>query len=165
MFLVGKVLKPQGIQGEIKILPFLDTAEEFARLTKVIINDKEYPLLSMRVSNKFVYAKLKGIEDRNAVEELRECEIFVSKKDAPKLPKGRYYIDALLGSTVWVGKEMLGTLTNILQYGSADVYEVQTVQGRVAFPLLHSLIVEINEKENKIVLDDKEFVKVAVYED
>ncbi len=165
MLLVGKVLKPQGIQGEIKILPFLDTAEEFAKLTKVIINDKEYPLLSMRVSNKFVYAKLKGIADRNTAEELRESEIFIPKKDAPKLPKGRYYIDALLGSTVWVGKEVLGTLINILQYGSADVYEVDTPQGRVAFPFLHSLIVEINEKEKKIVLNSQEFAKVAVHED
>jgi len=165
MLKVGKVLKPQGIAGEIKILPYLDTPEQFAKLDTITIQDKAYTPLSIRIEGKYAFAKLKGIVDRNLAEGLRDKEIFISKASAPKLPKGRYYIDNLLGAQVWLGADLLGELINISQYGSADVYQVQSTKGKVSFPLLNVLIVEIDEKEGKIILEPKEFEKVAVYED
>ena len=165
MLLVGKVLKPQGIAGEMKILPYLDTPEEFAKLSKIIIQDKEYAPLSVRISEKHIFVKLKGVSNRSAAEQFRDQEVFISKANAPKLPQGRYYIDNLIGCKVWVGNKLLGELENILQYGSADVYEVATAKGKVSFPLLNILITKISDTEGIIELDPKEFEKVAVYED
>ena len=165
MLLVGKVLKPQGVLGEVKILPYLDAPEEFAKLKAIAIEGKEYTPLSLRVSDKYIFAKLQGINDRSAAEQLRDKEIFTDKANAPKLPQGRFYIDNLLGCKVWLGKDLLGELVDISQYGSADVYEVATAKGKVSFPLLNSLIIKISDTEGIIELDPKEFEKVAVYED
>ena len=105
MLLIGKILKPQGITGEIKILPFLDAPPEFCKVKKLIIQNREYAPLSLRVSGEYVFAKLSGIKDRNMAEALRGQDIFVRKEDAPKLPQGKYYIDSLLGSEVWAERK------------------------------------------------------------
>lgn len=165
MFLIGKVVKPQGIMGEIKVLPFLDSPNEFCKIAKLNIGSSMYIPTSVRVSGDFVFLKLEGITDRDNAELLRDKQIFVSKNDMPPLPKDRYYISDVIGSLVWVGDKLLGKVKDISQYGSADIYEVDSEKGRVLFPLLTSLIVDIDVQNKKIVLNASEFSKVAVYED
>ena len=38
MLVIGKVLKPQGIKGEIKILPLLDSAESFSKIKAIVFH-------------------------------------------------------------------------------------------------------------------------------
>ena len=39
--IVGTVLKPQGIRGELKIKPFTDSAETFAEFKRVFLDGEE----------------------------------------------------------------------------------------------------------------------------
>ena len=46
---IGEVLKPQGIRGEIKIKTFTDFPEDVKTFGVVYIDEKEYKILSFRV--------------------------------------------------------------------------------------------------------------------
>ena len=45
---IGEVLKPQGVRGEIKVKPLLDDAADMRSFKKVYIGGKEYKVLSCR---------------------------------------------------------------------------------------------------------------------
>ena len=45
--IVGEVLKPQGIRGEIKVKPFTDCAEDFKRFKRIFLDGEEYKILSV----------------------------------------------------------------------------------------------------------------------
>lgn len=165
MLVIGKVLKPQGIKGEIKILPLLDSAESFSKIKAIIIDETNYSVDKCRVSGNFVYLKLSNVNSMSEAEALRSKDILIDNAIAPELEEGRYYIDNLIGCNVFTEEDFVGTLSSIYQYGSADVYELTSPNGKVLFPFLKKLISKVDIENKKINLIAEEFHKVAVYED
>ena len=40
--IVGQIVKPQGIRGEVKVVPFTDGAEDFHAFKRVFLDGEEY---------------------------------------------------------------------------------------------------------------------------
>lgn len=165
-FLLGVIVKAQGIKGEVKVKPYTDTPDVLCRLKSIFIDDSEYDITSSRSDNTATYFKLEGVDDRNMAETLRSKEIYVDKSNAPKLPKDRYYIDDLIGCSVCDDSgEELGELVNILQNGANDVYVIKGAKGEILIPALKSVIKKIDIRKGEITLIKERLKEVAVYED
>ena len=95
---IGKIVKPQGIRGEVKVLPYTDGAEVFCGLRRVFIDGAEYKILNARVGDGIAYLALRGVPDRNAAELLRDRELTLPREEAPEPDEGSYYIADVLGS-------------------------------------------------------------------
>ncbi len=164
---VGKILKSQGIKGEVKVLPITDDVARFKRLKTVFISGNEYKVESVRIDSSFAYVKLEGANDRNTADTLKDKEILIDRKDAVKLPEGSYFVVDLIGCTVLVEDEKIGTLTYVLDYtGGANVYEVTLDSGKtLMFPALKKVLKTIDIESKTIVLDKASLDEVAVYED
>lgn len=161
---IGKVLKPQGIKGEIKVLPITDDVNRFNDLDTVFIDNTEYGIKSVKIRDDGVFMIIDGIEDRNKAEGLRNKMLSVPRDKAVKTDEDSWFIVDLVGCNVSDDKgNILGKLTDVLQNGCADVYCVDG--GKLMFPALKKILksVDINSKE--IVLDSKVLNEVAVYED
>lgn len=162
---VGKVAKPQGVGGELKITPLTDDANRFKSLKKVYIDDAEYAVDKVRISPNGVFVTLRGVCDRNAAETLRDKDIQIQRKDAVALEKDRYFIVDVISSKIYVGEEMIGELVDVLQYGAADVYVISTKKGRVMIPAIKRILLSVDVERKKIVLDAQAFDDLAVYEE
>lgn len=162
--LIGKVLKPQGIKGEIKVTSYLDSVEGFKKIKSIIINNTTYQIENCRLSGTIAYLKLKGIDSINTAETLRDSDVTIRGEDKPKLPQDRFYIDDLIGCDVYADDDYLGKLEEILQYGSADIY-VLSGKDAVSFPAIKKAIKKIDISNKKIELIKEEFEKIAVYQD
>lgn len=162
--IVGKVLKAQGIKGEIKISCLLDHSKQFSALKDVYVGETLMQIESIRVENEeLLYIKLAQVPDRNTAETLRGLSIYAEKDDI-KLEKGKYFIDDLIGCQVLTEKGEIGKLIEISPCKSADVFTCKVGEKTCSFPFLKSLIVEVNVGEKKIVLDEKGLSEVIVYE-
>lgn len=162
---IGYIAKPQGVKGEVKISPLTDNVNRFSKLKKVFVENTEYDVQSSRVSPNGVYLKLNGVDDRNMAELLREKPISVDRKDAVKLQKDRYFIVDIVGCDVYVAEEKIGKLTDVLQYGSADVYVVNTQKGNAMFPAIARILTSVDVENKKIILDKEAFDDLVVYEE
>ncbi len=58
---IGEVLKPQGVRGEIKVKPLLDDAADMRSFKKVYIGGKEYKVLSCRADAQAAYLALSAL--------------------------------------------------------------------------------------------------------
>ena len=160
--IVGTILKPQGIRGEVKVKPFTDTAEEFKAYKRVFLDGEEYKVLSCRVGDGAVFLSLRGVPDRNAAELLRGKDVVVRRDELPALEEGRYYIADLLGlPVVTEGGEEVGTLTDV-RPAACDVYTVEKDGKEILFPAAEGVVLEVNLSEGKIVVSKKRFSEVAV---
>ena len=160
--IVGEVLKPQGIRGELKIKPFTDTAEDFRSFKRVFLNGEEYKVLSVRVGDGAVFLGLRGVPDRNAAELLRGREVAVPREEAPEPEEGRYYIADLLGSELVTEEgKLLGTLTAIRQ-AATDIYTVECGGKEILFPAVKGVITALDLDEKRITVNEKRFNEVAV---
>lgn len=165
---IGKVLKAQGIKGELKILPITGDIARFKKLKKVFIGDNvQYEVTTSRIDTKFAYITLEGLNDRNAVEKLRDNYISVDRSDAVKLPEGSYFVVDLIGCSVAVDGKAIGVLSDVYDYtGGADTYEVKLNDGKILmFPALSSVLKNIDIENKLIELDSEKLGEVGVYED
>ncbi len=162
---IGKIVKAQGIKGEVKMLCFVDDAEMLKSLPSVYVGTNCYAVQKVRADGHFCYLLLQGITDRNMAESLREWTVFADKENVI-LQKDRYFIDDLIGCKIVLDDGIVkGVVVDILQYGSADVYMCKGTNKDFSFPFLKDLIVSVDITSKTITLFSKRFDEVVVYED
>jgi 16S rRNA processing protein RimM len=155
---VGEIVKAQGVRGEFKVLPLTDNLKRFGQIQRLYFKDKdglrELKLIGYRPFQGYVLLKFDGINDLTAAEALGRGLIFIPKQERPQLPPGRYYYDEIEGLKVFtVNGELLGTVVQIIETGSNDVYCVENDCGaQILIPALKSVIQEINLGQGKMVV-------------
>ncbi len=162
--LIGEVLKPQGIRGELKVKTFTDTPDVVKKFGTVYIDDTPYKILSFRVGvDGAAYIGLRGVPDRNAAELLRGKKLEGDREDAPPLEKGRYYIVDIIGLTCESEEgEELGVVTNVVNL-SADVYTIEKAGKSILFPAVKGVIAKVDLENKKLVVKKSVFDEIAVY--
>lgn len=161
---IGEVLKPQGIRGELKVKTFTDTPQDVKAFGTVYIEDKPYKILSFRVGNDgAAYLGLRGIPDRNAAELFRGKKIEGAREDAPALEEGQYYIVDVIGlSCETENGEFLGTVKDVAIL-SSDVYTLEKNGKNILFPVVKGVIVKVDLEEKKLIVNKEIFDEIAVY--
>lgn len=161
--IIGEVLKPQGIRGELKVKTFTDAPENVKAFGTVYIEDTPYKILSFRVgTDGAAYIGLRGVPDRNAAELLRGKKIEGEREDAPPLEEGRYYIVDILGLTcVTEEGEELGKVVDVVNL-SSDVYTIEKAGKRILFPAVKGVIVKVDIAGGKLVVKKSVFEEIAV---
>ena len=154
---IGLILKPQGIRGEIKVLPLTDDPQRFIGLKQAFLSEEKKPvrIMGARVGKDAVYLFLEKIYDRTAAESVRGQFIYIDREHAVKLPEGRYFIADLIGcEAVDLNGNRLGILKEVLQPGANDVYIVQRPDGsELLIPVVDAFIKDIDIKSRKITVD------------
>lgn len=160
---IGKVLKPQGIKGEVKALPITQDSLRFKELDTVFVAGIEYDIKSVKIRDDGVYLTLDGVDDRNKAEKLRNELLYVPRSKAIKLEKDSWFITDLIGCKVTDDKgKLLGTLTDVLQNGCADVYCIDGE--KLMFPALKKVLSSVDVERKEIILNSEALREVAVYE-
>lgn len=166
---IGKILKPQGIKGELKVLPLTDDPARYHDLQSVYMQqDGGYisqQLKGVRVGHDAVYIFLERIYDRNAAETLRGRYLYIPREEAAPLPEGRFYIFDIVGCEVWneQGKK-LGTVAEVLQPGANDVYVVKG-EKELLVPAVKAFISEMDVPHKRIVVKSEMLEEVSDNED
>ena len=146
--LVGKIVAPQGIRGEVRVQTFTATPADFKSLAVFgnnIVADAFHFVRIVPNSNVIV-ARIDGIADRNAAEELRGTELFINRDDLPSLASGEYYQADLIGMTVVRDGVKIGSVAGFQNFGAGDIIEMDNGD-MVAF---RGASVDMNTKTIKV---------------
>ena len=160
--LIGTVLKPQGIRGELKIKNYTDDFYAISALKEVFIDGVSYQVLKMRC-DKDVFMLLRGIADRNQAELFRNKDIY-ALKDSVRRKKNTYFICDVLGcSIVFENGEVFGKVEEILS-ARTDIYFIATENGRVIAPWLKCYNAQFDIENRTITVEKEQFLKEISYE-
>jgi len=152
---IGQIVNTFGIKGQVKVVPFTDDITQFDTLKQIYIEKrKNLELFEIEKSNyhkNMIILKLKGID---TPESLRNCYIKINRKDARKLPEGTYFIVDLIGLDVYTDEEkLLGTLEDIYNAGSSDIYVVRTSEGKqILLPAIKDVIKKVDIENKKVIV-------------
>lgn len=156
--IIGEVLKPQGVQGELKVYPITDDPARFKQLKKIMVSDgktiETLRINSVRIDPKgLVFLTIEGINTREEAEKYRGYTVKVDMKDVPPL-KDRWYYFELEGMKVYENDVLLGTLTKVLSTGANDVYFVKDNDREILIPALKTVVksVDVPGKRMDVVL-------------
>lgn len=162
---IGKIVKAQGIKGEVKLACYLDDVDMLKGVEHLFVQEREYAVEKIRFDGAFCYVLLKGVADRNAAEELKDCAVFAWKEDL-KIKPNRYFVNDLIGcKVIFEDKTPVGEVVDVLQYGAADVFVCQNGSKQVSFPFLNDLVISVDVEKKTITVLRKRFAEVSVYDD
>jgi 16S rRNA processing protein RimM len=155
LIIIGKIVAPHGVRGDVRVVPLTDFPERFYALkTAVLESGAVLTLEGCRENKQFFLLKFKGYDDRTAVEPLRGKLLHVSKQDAVKLPEGHYFVFDIIGLAVEDDTgAALGTVTEVLSTGSNDVYVVEQEGLKpLLIPALKSVVQTIDVPGGRMVV-------------
>ncbi len=119
---VGKIIKPQGIKGEVKILPLIDIPAIFNGKHFLYIEKRETPLKSASYRLGYAYVLFEEITDRNVAEKYRNMKVYITKEEFEKLSVDDFLIEDLIGTLIYdENNEYVGQIMNVTNYGFDDI--------------------------------------------
>ena len=165
--LIGQVLRPQGIKGQVKVRPDTDDPERFLDLETVYLKkgDAYEPVSVDEVSVREdgVYLRLANAQTRDDAEKQRNWMLYVDRAHAVELGEDETFICDLIGcKAVDTQGNELGTVKDVLQPGGNDVYVIKTPKGDMLLPALKHVIPTVDVKKGEIVVDEKRLPEVSV---
>lgn len=164
--LVGKIVKAQGLKGEVKLACSLDEPSQLSKIKYLSVGDKRLTVENINCQSTFAIIKFQGFSDKKQAESLSGWEVYADRADIP-LPAGRYFIEEILGSKVFLDDgfllgEVIDVVTNV---GRADIFTVKKGDVIMRFPFLKEMIIEVDIQDGRIVLLGTRLKEVCVYED
>ena len=159
--IIGKILKPQGIHGELKVKPQIDE-QNFLVLKSVLIDGKTHTIKKASAREGFVYLSFDEVLDRNAAELLRDKDICASQEELLPLEDNQYYVDDLIGCSVLTQEgEKLGKVVDVQNFGASDILIIKDGSEEILCPFLNKVFLDVNANEKTITVNKKHFLEVT----
>ena len=149
---VGRILRPHGLRGEVRVEIHTDYPERFALYDRVYLapaqvdagpsallsaapNTTPYALEGHRFHGGLVLLKLAGVDDRTQAEALRDLWVWIAPDQAAPLDEGEVYLHDMLELRVVTDEgEDLGRIQQIIDTCANPVYVVRGLQGEILLP-------------------------------
>jgi 16S rRNA processing protein RimM len=153
---IGRVVKPHGVKGKIKVDYFGEDLNHFPLYREVFIKDhvgqlQAYDILEVVPQPPRLILRLKGIERIEEVEPLVGREIFIEKRSLPDLKEGEHYWFEILGMVVETEKgKRIGRVREIFPTGANDVYVVEGKRREIFLPATEEVIQSIDIKKGRM---------------
>ena len=124
--LVGKIVAPQGIRGEVRVQTYSEKPLDFQKLKiqSSKFGDKDFKFVRAVPNSTVIIAKIRGFDDRNAAETLRGTELFIMRDALPALGADEYYQSDLIGFGVVRDGIKIGIVDCFQNYGAGDIIEL-----------------------------------------
>jgi 16S rRNA processing protein RimM len=141
MIVLGRIVAPYGVKGWLRLHPFGDDPGRWREIGRWWLGRdeqdfsgwKSWPVQTMRQHGNGWVAKLTGIEDRAAAEQLVGQFVGAPRNALPATGQDEYYWADLVGLTVVNEKqETLGRVTALIESGAHAVMVVREGEGDAA---------------------------------
>ena len=157
---VGRVAKPHGIKGELKIVPH-GAAADFQHFPVLLLGEEAAPVgrvyrvIGLRPQEKTVLVTLEGVGDRTAAEVLSGREVWVDKQFLPALAEDEFYWHELVGlRVVSESGRVLGKVTALFATGGHDVLVVRGGGREYLIPARREFMLHTDQAAGELTVAD-----------
>lgn len=146
---IARIVGTHGVRGEIKLESEADSLDFIKKFKKFYIDNKPYDVEESREHKGRLLVKLSAVNDRESAEEFRNKAVYISREDA-QLPKGRYFLQDILGAEVVDEKEgNIGRLVEFIDTPAGIIYVVKGERERL-IPQNPEFIIETDAEKGLI---------------
>jgi len=155
---LGKLVKPHGIRGEIRFLPFNPHSTTIQPGSVIVLRhgDTEHArrVIAVRPHKNLLLLTLDGCTSMTAAETLVGADVCVPASALPPPGPDEVYFRDLIGlEMVTLDGAPVGTVTAIMPLPSSDVCVVHAGAREHLVPLVADIVKEIDVAGGRIVID------------
>ncbi|HET6751900.1 MAG TPA: ribosome maturation factor RimM [Actinomycetes bacterium] len=159
---VGRVLRPHGVRGELAVEVLSDAPDRFSPGAELAAGDPDGPgplrpvtVTAARLHLGRLLLRLEGVEDRDAAGGLRGAWLSIPAEDARPLADDEYWPHQLVGLAVVdrQGRE-LGRVADVLPGAAHDLLAVALPAGGSALVPAVAALVTVELEAGRVLVDD-----------
>jgi 16S rRNA processing protein RimM len=158
---IGMVLSPHGVGGQVKVFPYSDFPERIKSLDRLVLKSnqghKEMLIETASIYGRFWLVKFYGVDNREQAVNLRESLLIIPLTQRVALPEGSYYHDQLVGLKVLDhGGQLIGKVVDLHLTGGHDLLIVEKedeAEKKIMIPAVKKFIKKIDQKAKIIVVE------------
>lgn len=126
--LVGKIVAPQGIGGDVRVQTYTASPMDFKNFqvqSAKFGSDAFRFVRRLNPTSDVIIAHIAGYDDRTTAETLRGTELFVGRDTLPDLENNEYYQADLIGFDVIRDGRPIGRVAGFQNFGAGDIIELE----------------------------------------
>ena len=160
--LIGEIVAPHGLKGDIRIKPSSDFPERFTKPGKRWIQKtNELPteiklIKGAMIPGKSIYVlSIEGLSNRSSAEKLVGWKLVIPVNSRPNLKNDEYHYFDLIGLEARKGpqKTLIGHVTDLIKGGN-DLLEIELIEGKkVLVPFVKEIVPEIEIQEKWLLIN------------
>jgi 16S rRNA processing protein RimM len=164
-FLIARIEQTFGKDGFVRLQSFSDFPERFFSLKKVYLDfwgDKKcFYIEDVKDVKGKIIIKFKKFDTPRDSKILIDREVFVDEKDAVSLPENHFFIHDLINSEVFVEKERIGVVSDVIKAKSNDVLVISTDEKKeILIPVVLNFIEKFDAAKKRLILNiSKDFLR------
>lgn len=158
---IGKITKPHGIRGHVKVISYTQNPEDIFNYNHIIdITNHEYTLkfLSKISVNQFI-CSFNNNNSRNLAEEVAGKDLYILKDQLPEVDESEIYHHDLIELNLFNEKnELVGKIIAVHNFGAGDIIEVALNESNktIYLPFDQKYIIEINLDKKILIFNFSE---------
>ena len=155
---VGKIIGTHGIKGLLKVYSYSGNINSLQSVKTVFLKGKDGKLSEHIVKSVAAHAGgfilgLDDFSDINRVLSLSGSELCLKRSQLPAPDEDEYYWRDLIGLAVHTDEGIeLGTLVDIFETGSSDIYVVRGIDKEYLIPAIANVIAKIDIPGKKMII-------------
>ncbi len=161
---IGRILKPFGVKGELKVLFYIDEKSDLKNVKVFYIKDKkqetgfrELGFSSIKHEENPEYAKVMfaDVNDRSIAEAWRLVPLFVKKECLQNPDDGEYFVKDLMDLEAWYNDQMIGTIFNLFEVAGQEIFVIKQPHTKMdlAVPFNEYYVSSVSIDDNKIIFE------------
>jgi 16S rRNA processing protein RimM len=160
LLLLGKVIRPHGLNGLLRIISYSGSKESFLNAGTLFLKPEkaglsEHKLTSITTHKNAFLLRLNGVDTLDVAETYRGAEILIRKDTLRRESDDEYFWFELIGLEVYLDSgQFIGKLHEIINTGSNDIYIVKEGNKEFLIPAIHGIVLKVDLENKKIVIAD-----------
>ena len=158
---IGKILRPHGIKGAVKVESYID--ESFSFKNVYIGKDKQPATIkSIQHLNKdFYIITLSILPDIDTAEKYRNQSIYINREDYSEFKDRVYLSDLINAPVVNENGEKIGDMVEYEDYGATVILTIRV--GAVSYQIPYvSEIINYNAEKQAFVIEQQKFDDIKI---
>ncbi len=153
---VARIGAAHGVRGEVRLWTFTAEPMGVTQYGPLETEDgaRTFEIVSLRPAKDHLVARLRGVDDRNAAEQLTNIKLFVPRERLPAPDDGEFYYADLIGlAAVDKDGNQIGTIAAVHNFGAGDLLEIQPPAGTtILLPFTDAVVPTVDLKARRVVV-------------
>lgn len=153
---MGVFSSPHGVRGQIKLRSFTEFPEDIVSYSPLL--DKQGNSYSLTIEGEagdMLIVSVAGFGDRNSAEKLKNIKLYTPRTSLPKLQKGEYYHEDLIGLSIFTRDgHPFGEILSVHDFGAGTLVNIRLISGNEEYmPFNPTVFPEVDIVMRRAVID------------
>ncbi len=158
MFVVGRIIRPHGLRGEVVVAPETDFVDERFQPGARLFVGRNGAADALTIGESRVHAGralllFDGVTSMDEAEDLRGCELRVPGSELHALPPGAFYHHDLVGCVMRTAAgEVIGEVIRVDDGGGPPIVVAKGERGEVLVPFVDGILRSVDVAKREMVI-------------